>query len=447
MMLIRSLILILTFLTTMASADKKILVVGDSMGDFSGASFTDYCSGAIQINRAIGGTTALQWRNAASEDTDFAEALNAADTMDGDDFVVMSLPANDFIPGCTKTEATVQSELVATIQVLKTAITNTGCSSSCPTIIMLGYVMPANEGGGDVEGCAGPASFAPLMNAIQGACAAESVTYVPILDSCGGTVSSYSPTTPCFGMPGPDNIHLNARGYCQAITLSTVQTALTCTARSYTCSDYPTDMTMSLRTEAKCTQWPCGARTLTRTITITSVEVSDWSDIQNTYEVAYGLALGLYTSGVGWSSGASVSSSRTTVAATTRRTGLGSTVTFTASFTDLSAGAEIYGTAAGLTATQFVSQLTAANTALSTSVTVPDVGDVTVNAFVGGTPSDENGGENKMMMMIGGAIGAFVAMWVIGGACYCCCYRHVTGHIKQKARDYRSDGNAGVQAV
>ena len=78
----------LAFLATVTMADKKILVVGDSMGDYSGASFGDFCLGAVQINRAIGGTTALQWRN-NNGDMSFADSLAAAGTMNGDDIVVV----------------------------------------------------------------------------------------------------------------------------------------------------------------------------------------------------------------------------------------------------------------------------------------------------------------------------------------------------------------------
>ena len=69
--------------TFVFSSAHKILTVGDSWAAYSGNTFTDYCAGATQINKGIGGTTADQWiagkrLSWADSIPSFQEALQAA---------------------------------------------------------------------------------------------------------------------------------------------------------------------------------------------------------------------------------------------------------------------------------------------------------------------------------------------------------------------------------
>ena len=117
-------VFLLTFaLHSDATTPRKILTVGDSWASYSGNTFAQFCrpacvpglawhsnafffgSGAVQINRGIGGTTAVQW-TAGSGDTNFAAAIAAAGTMDGNDIIVLSVGGNDWIglnPPCQGT--------------------------------------------------------------------------------------------------------------------------------------------------------------------------------------------------------------------------------------------------------------------------------------------------------------------------------------------------------
>merc|ERR1711871_1031988 len=124
-------VFLLTFaLHSDATTPRKILTVGDSWASYSGNTFAQFCSGAVQINRGIGGTTAVQW-TAGSGDTNFAAAIAAAGTMDGNDIIVLSVGGNDWIglnPPCQgKTLQTLQGEIQAAVDELKQAVTNTGC--------------------------------------------------------------------------------------------------------------------------------------------------------------------------------------------------------------------------------------------------------------------------------------------------------------------------------
>merc|ERR1712139_646467 len=78
---------------------KKILTVGDSWAEYSGNSFSKYCPCALQIQRGIGGTTAVQWAAGASreQETSFPNALTAAGTMNANDIVILSVGGNDWI--------------------------------------------------------------------------------------------------------------------------------------------------------------------------------------------------------------------------------------------------------------------------------------------------------------------------------------------------------------
>lgn len=269
---------LLTFaLHSDATNPRKILTVGDSWASYSGNTFSQFCrpacgpglawhysnafffgSGAVQINRGIGGTTAVQW-TAGSGDTNFADAIAAAGTMDGNDIIVLSVGGNDWIglnPPCTgKTLQTLQGEIQAAVDALKQAVTNTGCGGNCPAIWMFGYAMVTS--GEDGCGNQSPAALGTLKDAVSNVATATSgIHYLDITTICGGSPTAYSPASPCFGMGNcVDNIHMNRQGYCRVITQPAVQAAFGCDASTHNCDSEPYDLSRISRDAATCTAY------------------------------------------------------------------------------------------------------------------------------------------------------------------------------------------------
>ena len=261
------------------SDPKKILTVGDSWAEYSGNAFGDYCEGAIQINKGIGGSTAVGWAGGGQfhgRDTNFANALQAAGPMNANDIIYLSVGGNDWMgttPPCmgqhsVAGRALIQTQVQNAVTALKDALTATNCGTSCPQIWMFGYAMIADTSNAD--GCiaqGAPGALSPLKVAIREvARTTEGVNYKDITTLCGGTANSLSSGAPCFGMryynqPGQpvDNIHMNKRGYCLAVTQPDIQTAWGCTAKTYDCSTEDKDLTQASRKAAKCVQYPCSA--------------------------------------------------------------------------------------------------------------------------------------------------------------------------------------------
>jgi len=254
------------------SDPKKILTVGDSWSEYSGNTFADFCDGAIQINKGIGGSTAVGWAKGGvfhGRDVNFAKALEAAGTMNGNDIVVLSVGGNDWmgakpVPCMGKTLATLQGEVQSAVNALAAAIEATSCGEDCPKIHMFGYAIPTDVKGAQ-DGCVstGIATVAPLRLAIANVVAATpEVTYTSIGTMCGGTKTAWSPEFPCFGMQGGnDNIHMNKEGYCLLVTKSTVQASFGCKAKTYDCSKVDRDLSMQARTATTCVSYPCSAAT------------------------------------------------------------------------------------------------------------------------------------------------------------------------------------------
>ena len=273
--------------TTSTNNPKKILTVGDSWASYSGNTFSKFCNCAVQIQRGIGGTTAVQWASGygASGDTNFANALTAAGTMNGNDVVVLSVGGNDWMGiGCAGTLAGIQAQVQSAVNALVNNITATGCGNDCPSIHMFGYAMITNG----TDGCADnlPA-FGVLKTAIANVAAATAqVAYTDITSLCGGTTTSLSPVSPCFGNiyahdNSSDNIHMNQEGYCMVITQPSVQQAFGCNTQSYTCSSVPKDIYMTARTSETCSAYTSCSSNVNATCTgqVSGASVSSSSSI------------------------------------------------------------------------------------------------------------------------------------------------------------------------
>jgi lysophospholipase L1-like esterase len=260
-------------LVEQTSDPKKILTVGDSWAEYSGNAFADFCDGTIQINKGVGGSSADGWaagNKFHGRDTNFAKALQAAGTMNGNDVIVLSVGGNDWMgtpPACAgMTPATLQGKVQSAVNALVEAVKATGCGQDCPKIQMFGYAMPTNTA---QDGCVatGAATVAPLRNAVANVAAATpEVSFTSITDMCGGSSTFFSPKFPCFGMKyahdgSNDNIHMNKEGYCMLVTKPESQAALGCKAKTYDCAIQDRDLKRKSRKAAKCTAYPCRAPT------------------------------------------------------------------------------------------------------------------------------------------------------------------------------------------
>ena len=417
---------------------KKILTVGDSWAEYSGNTFTDFCSGAQQINRGIGGTTAVQW-TAGTGDNNFADALTAAGTMNGNDIVVLSVGGNDWIGiNCQgKTLTTLQGEIQDAANALITAITNTGCGTDCPAIWMFGYAMVAAGS----DGCAaqGPAALANLKTAIANVAAATTqVNYHDITSVCGGSSTALSPTDPCFGMGGgADNIHMNKRGYCKVIAIPAVQTGLGCATRTYNCATVPKDLTAATRTAAKCTTYgscppptptaaptiggptppptpaPTSVAVISQSIVFTGLSVAAYTGtVKATYEQAYGISIGVTDS-----SGNAIGGSVVTSVASSRRS---TTVAFTATIPTVATNTVTAAktNSAALSPATFMTSYTTAATNTGASGNAPTASAMTVQAAtcIGctGASSEEDGDGGTII----GVVVGLLVLCCIGAAVY-----------------------------
>ena len=204
--------LLLVFLGTSKAA--KVLVVGDSMGEFSTNSIETWCSGAQVSNAAIGGTTAADWATFTSDQIDGCGS--------NFDYVWISVGGNDLLgsDGCAATASDIQSVVSSAIQNIKTNI-----APGAKKYLTTCYCQPhiPEEG----SACNTPEKVAPLCEGIKLASDADAdVTYVPSLSACGGSVTSFS-NAGYF----EDAIHLNKRGFCKFFTRSEIQTLFECNAQ------------------------------------------------------------------------------------------------------------------------------------------------------------------------------------------------------------------------
>ncbi|GMH84932.1 hypothetical protein TrVE_jg5963 [Triparma verrucosa] len=205
----------------------KILIVGDSMGEFSTNVLETYCAGAEVKNAGLAGTKADDWANDIN-----ADAVKGCGS--SFDYVWMSFGGNDMLEsdGCSMTAETMQSKVTAAINNVKTNI-----APGATKYLMTCYCQPKSAESGSA--CNTPEKTVPLCAGIKAACDLDSnVEYVDSFESCGGSSSAWS-------NPGyfEDAIHLNKRGYCKVFTQAAIQTLFQCGERAYDCDNEDCTMT------------------------------------------------------------------------------------------------------------------------------------------------------------------------------------------------------------
>lgn len=196
----------------MVSAQKKVLLVGDSMSSYMGQTLESICAGTEVFNAGIGGTTAQEWASYSS---------NVVNSCGGGPWnvVYISVGGNDFLQsGCTIS----MSELIKNVE---NSVVNivTNIAPGAEKYLMTGYCMPTAS----TDGCGTPTDFSSLSIAIQNISPSlpNGVDFEVIESQnvCGGDASTFSNS-----LYFQDVIHLNSKGYCAIFTQPRVQNVLSC---------------------------------------------------------------------------------------------------------------------------------------------------------------------------------------------------------------------------
>lgn len=200
----------------------KILIVGDSNGEFMGTTLDSLCLGSEIQNAAIGGTTADDWSEYSSDVLEGCEGGKW-------DVVHISVGGNDVLQsGCSIGASKLASKIVLAV---KNIMENIAPNAS--KYLLTGYCMPAGiEGDERSKECSRPSDFNNLRTALLDV-KTDLPNNVEVIDStfvCEGSSSSFS-----NDLYFQDAIHLNSKGYCQVFMQPAVQEYLSCTDRELNC--------------------------------------------------------------------------------------------------------------------------------------------------------------------------------------------------------------------
>jgi len=225
-MLIRILAIAFTAAPLITVEAEKIVMIGDSLSEYSKQTIDKFCDTAVVTNRGAGGSTAEQWLTQDDESDMYIP--KAIKTKAGACFPVIfvSLGGNDQLEKKCKLEpSTVQTRITSALNQIE---------KTCPNakIYMVGYPTPRK----DFEECAIPITGTgtnKYLNApVKAACEASSkCTYEAATNTGGGTDSS-----PSTGEYHVDVIHFNARGYCKLWNSDTFRTLMSCQGAKTDCS-------------------------------------------------------------------------------------------------------------------------------------------------------------------------------------------------------------------
>jgi len=227
----KALMLVISLCVVRKTEATKILIVGDSMGEFMGKTLESICMGSEVHNAAIGGTTAEDWTEYTS---DVLEGC-AGGTWD---LVYIAVGGNDLLQsGCALTADELSKKIVS-------AVTNiiTNIAPKATKYLLTGYCMPSgNEGDERNMACTKPSDYSALSEAFLGLDTKlpKNVVVVDSITACGGSTSSFS--DPAYFQ---DAIHLNNKGYCKVFTQPDVFSTLgACPKIFQNCDSPPFEIT------------------------------------------------------------------------------------------------------------------------------------------------------------------------------------------------------------
>jgi len=224
---LKALVLVISLCVVRKSeATNKILIVGDSMGEFMGKTLESICIGSEVQNAAIGGTTAVDWTEYTS---DVLKGCAGGEW----DVVYIAVGGNDLLQsGCALTADELSKKILS-------AVTNiiTNIVPKASKYLLTGYCMPSGiEANERNMACAEPSDFVALSEAFLGLDTQlpKNVEVIDSITACGGSTSSFS--DPAYFQ---DAIHLNNKGYCKVFTQPDVLASLGACAKIFHNCDSP----------------------------------------------------------------------------------------------------------------------------------------------------------------------------------------------------------------
>ena len=259
------LVFLFLLLTKVQVCFAKILIVGDSMGEFECSTVAEFCSGQEVVNEAVAGSTAYQWGDGGQYS--FLDAFNAAGT--GVTHIWISIGGNDYLspqedPGaagassgsCSISRSDLLTRfrpLVANALSARAASNNAGAK-----FVFTGYCIPRSPGPcpegstfdvgvlksvyetivaenpGDFDCRSILISSLVFVTKIHQLCA-HPFADIDMWYRCGA-IGNAPNSDPEFFM---DVIHLNRRGYCHFFSYDKMQTAFGCTLATHDCCMQP----------------------------------------------------------------------------------------------------------------------------------------------------------------------------------------------------------------
>lgn len=232
----------------------KIIVLGDSGGEFQCTDIARFCGKSKVINMATSGSRADEWAKgycppggshllqydregmADLPGCDYpgatccnsTKAFSVASKKFGTDYThaFVSVGGNDYLQAKCPSDAGALSKIQQSVE----AAIDTIRAAFPPTmkIVLWGYPVPSTKGGGLSAaepdcGSKGPSAFGGLDKAIGKAAKAKGVEYVNTQLATGATATTWAPNGAHY-----DAIHLNSKGYCKVVSMPEMQSKLGC---------------------------------------------------------------------------------------------------------------------------------------------------------------------------------------------------------------------------
>lgn len=195
----------------------RVLILGDSMGEFMGQTLESLCVGSIVQNAAIGGTTADDW---AEYDSGILEGCEGGSW----DVVYISVGGNDVLQSdCTISVAELGEKVTSAVLNIVNNI-----APNASKYLLTGYCMPLSNESDKKQrfGCSEPSDYTAFQDFFLSNPPPTLLESVKVIDSttvCGGGNDSFS--NPIYFQ---DAIHLNSKGYCEVFTQPDIQQYLSC---------------------------------------------------------------------------------------------------------------------------------------------------------------------------------------------------------------------------
>jgi lysophospholipase L1-like esterase len=240
------------------AAASKILIIGDSMGEYACDYLAQFCAGSTVINAAGAGTSAWDWGEGAGGGPTADTPTNAFRTAGrGVTHVWISLLGNDYFaphldpraPGASSPKCQISRDAI--LKRIRPVVTDTRNAAVASGNGGVQMVFTAYCGAVSPE--CGTSDMSKLQGVYRTLAAENSdVTFVDVGTYCGGSSTRYADRQ-FF----KDGIHLNKRGYCSWMTRGVVQSTFGCLAATYPpCASVPQLASCASQCRSPCTGPP-----------------------------------------------------------------------------------------------------------------------------------------------------------------------------------------------